>query len=76
MNASWIAVQVTWIWRVGIRLRAGLPVDIYGTKERKEPMKENGSLEASCKTFKSDIHTFPDGDQYNHICWLAVYEAL
>lgn len=36
MNASWIAVQVTWIWRVAIRLGAGLPLEIFGTKERKE----------------------------------------
>lgn len=64
VNASWIAVQVTQMWRVGIRLRAGLPLEIDGTKERKEH-EENGSLEASRKTFKSDTPIFPNGDRCN-----------
>lgn len=36
VNASWIAVQVIWIQRIGISLGAGLPQAIFGTKERKD----------------------------------------
>lgn len=36
MNASWIAVQVTRIRRVAIRLGDGIPLEVFGTKERKE----------------------------------------
>lgn len=49
MNASWIAVQVTRIWRVAIRLGVGIPLEIFGTKKKEGIYDKNISCEASAK---------------------------
>lgn len=76
VNASWIAVQVTQMWRVGIRLRAGLPLEIDGTKERKESTKRTAPLKLPAKHLSLIPPSFQTVTGATYTRWLALHQAL
>ena len=73
VNASWIAVQVTQIRRVGIGLGAGVPLEIYGTKEGKESMKRTSPLKLPAKHLFTIHSSFHMGTTVTCTCRLALH---